>query len=67
MYECPRAACGWKLQYGGLLSSDITCTNPHCLFRISDERMQELLKKMTRKRAPFEPKFEEEINGLPRL
>lgn len=66
-YKCPRPACGWKLQFNGLLSSDITCTNPHCLFRIGDDRMQEILKSMTKKRAPYEPRVEEELNGLPRL
>lgn len=66
-YKCPRPACGWPLKFNGLLSSDVTCTNAHCLFKISDERMQEIIKNMTRPRRKFETPVEQELEGLPRL
>lgn len=64
-YDCPR--CGWKLRFASLLSSDVVCTNLHCLFKASDEKVQEILTKMTKKRSRFEAPVEEELNGLPRL
>ena len=53
-HRCPR--CGSKLESHGMLADFLTCTDPHCLYKINQEKFAELSRKMkSRRDAMYDP------------
>ena len=52
--RCPR--CGCKMESHGMLSEFRTCTDPHCLYKIREDKFAELSGKMrTRRESNYDP------------